>query len=331
MENRHLRAFCAVAEEMHVTRAAKRLRVAQPALTQQIRLLEKALGFRLLQRTGRGVVLTEAGAFFHKEVAAVLDQLHNASLKAQEIARGEAGHVHVGTTEGAAFSPTLAAVFNQFRARWPAVSLTFSQKQTMELVRDLRGGLIDAAVICPIAPIEDLSVIELYRDRMLLAVPPGHRYAGNTSVPLQALKGEPMVLVSHGQTIDSLESTLTEACKKLRFSPRISQTTSDFMLALNLVASGAGCAFVPAYMNSIHPETISYLQTETPLPIEMHIVFATRSDQTSTSVYNLRSMAVRAFQPKGSELPARMVKAERGRPTKVNGHCHREPSTQKKR
>ncbi len=331
MEIRHLRAFCAVAEEMHVTRAAKRLRVAQPALTQQIRLLENALGFRLLQRTGRGVTLTEPGAFFHKEVAAVLDQLHNASLKAQEIARGEAGHVHIGTTEGAAFNPTLAAVFNQFREQWPAVALTFSQKQTMEFVRDLRAGLIDAAVICPIASIEDLSVIELYRARMLLAVPPGHRHAGKASVPLRVLEGEPVVMVSHGQTLDSLESTLTEACKKLRFSPRIAQTTSDFMLALNLVASGAGCAFVPAYMSSIHPEAIRYLQVETPLPIEMHIVFATRSDQTSTSVCNLRSMAVRAFQPKGRELPAEAVKVKLGRTTKVNGHVRRELATQVKR
>ncbi len=331
MEIRHLRAFCAVAEEMHVTRAAKRLRVAQPALTQQIRLLENALGFRLLQRTGRGVTLTEPGAFFHKEVAAVLDQLHNASLKAQEIARGEAGHIHVGTTEGAAFNPTLAAVFNRFRARWPAVALTFSQKQTMELVRDLRAGLIDAAVICPVAPIEDLSMTELYRARMLLAVPSGHRHAGDTSLPLRALEGEPVVLVSHGQTLDSLESTLTEACKRLRFSPRIAQTTSDFMLALNLVASGAGCAFVPAYMSSIHPEAIRYLQVETPLPIEMHIVFATRADQTSPSVCNLRSLAVRAFQSEGSELPIKAVKAGLGRPTKANGHVHRELSAASKR
>ncbi len=331
MEIRHLRAFCAVAEEMHVTRAAKRLRIAQPALTQQIRLLERALGFRLLQRTGRGVMLTEAGAFFHREAAAMLDQLHNASLKAQEIARGEAGHMHVGTTEGAAFSPTLAAVFNQFRARWPAVALTFSQKQTMELVRDLRAGLIDAAVICPISPVEDLSMTELYRARMLLAVPSGHRHAGNASIPLRALEGEPVVLVSHGQTLDSLESTLTEACKKLRFSPRIAQTTSDFMLALNLVASGAGCAFVPAYMSSIHPEAIRYLQVDTPLPIEMHIVFATRFDPPSPSVCNLRNLAMRAFQPAGSALPNGALRAERGRPVRVKGRGRGEPAARRKR
>ncbi len=172
---------------------------------------------------------------------------------------------------------------------------------------------------------------ELYRAGMLLAVPPDHRYAGKTRVPLRALEGEPVVLVSHGQTLGSLESTLTEACSRLRFSPRISQTTSDFMLALNLVASGAGCTFVPAYMSSIHPEAISYLQVETPLPIEMHIVFATRSDQTSTSVCSLRSMAVRAFQPKSSELPARVVKAATGRSTRVNGRVRRELTTRGKR
>ena len=296
MEIRHLRAFCAVAEEMHVTRAAKRLRIAQPAVTQQIRLLEKAVGLRLLQRTGRGVALTEAGAFFHREIASVLDQLHNATLKAQEIARGEVGRVHIGTTEGAAFHPTLAAVFNQFRARWPAVALTFSQKQTMDLVKDLRAGVIDAAVLCPFPADADLVVTELYRHGMLLAVPVNHRHAKKAMISLHELKGEPVVLVSHGETVDSLESIFAAACKRLRFSPRVLQTTPDFVLALNLVASGVGCTFVPAYMNRIHPESIRYLQVETPLPIEMKLVFVTRADQASSSVGNLCNLARQTFQ-----------------------------------
>ncbi len=273
--------------------------MAQPALTQQIRLLEKSTGLRLLQRTGRGVALTEAGAFFHREVAAVLGQLHNATLKAQEIARGQVGHIHVGTTEGAAFHPTLAAVFNQFQARWPAVTLTFSQKQTFELVADLRAAKVDAAVLCPFPPTADLAATEIYRHPMLLAVPSGHRHADRAEVSLREFKGESFVLVSHGETTGSLASIFSAACRKLRFTPRILQTTSDFVLALNLVASGVGCTFVPAYMRGVHPESIHYLQVETPLPIEMEIVFAARADQASPSVCNLRDLIAQVFRGQG--------------------------------
>ncbi len=317
MEIRHLRAFCAVAEEMHVTRAAKRLHMAQPALTQQIRLLEKSVGLPLLQRIGRGVALTEAGAFFHREVASLLGQLHNAKLKAQEIARGQVGHVHVGTTEGAAFHPTLAAVFSQFRTRWPAVTLTFSQKQTFELVTDLRARKVDAAVVCPFPPSADVVATEIYRHPMLLAVPSSHRHANKTEVALRELAGEPFVLVSHGETTGSLESVLSAACEKLRFSPKVSQTTSDFVLALNLVASGVGCTFVPAYMRGVHPVSIRFLRVETPLPIEMKLVFATRADQTSPGVCNLRGLIAQVFQrEKGSKMPPRSAGTTR-RQTKL--------------
>ncbi len=301
-----------MAEEMHVTRAARRLHMTQPALTQQIRSLEKSVGLPLLQRAGRGVALTEAGAFFHREMASVLGQLHNSTLKAQEIARGQAGHIHVGTTEAAAFHPTLAAVFNQFRTRWPAVTLTFSQKQTLELVADLRAGKVDAAVLCPFPSSADLIVTEIYRHHMLLALPSGHRHADNARVSLRQLSGESFVLVSHGETTGSLESLFAAACRTLRFSLKVLQTTSDFVLALNLVASGVGCTFAPAYMRSVHPEAIRFLEVETPLPIEMKLVFAVRADQASSSVCNLRGLITQVFQEKKNpELSPRLVGAKR--------------------
>ena len=105
-----MQAFCVVAQEMQVTKAAKRLKIAQPALTQQIRLLENSLGQRLVRPKGRGIELTPAGAFFHKEAEALLVQLHNVQLKVNEIARGESGHLRVGVTEGASGNPALAVV-----------------------------------------------------------------------------------------------------------------------------------------------------------------------------------------------------------------------------
>ncbi len=144
---------------------------------------------------------------------------------------------------------------------------------------------------------------------MLLAVPLGHRHAGGGRFPLRELKGEPLVLVSHGETAGSLASTGADACRRFRFAPRGLLTTSDFMLALNLVASGVGGTFVPAYMSSIHPESIRYLPVETPLAIEMRLVFATHSAQASASVGDLR------------ELGRVHNTREFGRPGDQRSHC----------
>jgi DNA-binding transcriptional LysR family regulator len=104
MELRHLRYFCAVAEERHVTRAAERLRVAQPALTQQIRALETELRAPLLRRAGRGIELTEAGIAFWREAEAILGRVRVATLITQETARGQAGRLMIGLTETASFA-----------------------------------------------------------------------------------------------------------------------------------------------------------------------------------------------------------------------------------
>ena len=298
MEIRHLKAFCVVAQEMHVTRAAKRLRMKQPALTQQIRLLEKDIGLSLLKRTGRGIALTEAGQFFHKEAETILRGLDDACLRAQEIARGEAGHIRIGVTEGASFNPKLAAVFTEFRARWPDVGLTFSQKQTPDLAQDLREGRLDTTFMCAIRTSPELNTERLFHEAMLLAIPRMHPLAKCQTIPLDALEDEPFILISHGNTEHSLQISLTEACRELGFAPRILQTSPEFMLALNLVASGIALTFVPAYMTNIHAEAIVYRKIEPFVDITMETVIASPTGSTSAAVANLRTVASAVFSGK---------------------------------
>ena len=239
MELRHLKAFCAVAQEMHVTEAAKRLKMSQPALTQQIRLLEKDLGLQLIQPDGRGIKLTQAGSFFHKEAEAILANLHNACLKAKELARGQSGTLRIGVTEGASFNPSLAAAFTAYRESYPGVQLTFSQSHSPVLAAHLRNNLIDVAFMCPLPDPEGLTMSPLYSEEMMLAFPIDRRFNGQATISLQDLQDEPLLLISHGTTVHSLESALTAACEKLRFSPRIAQTVPKFMLALNLCRLGS--------------------------------------------------------------------------------------------
>ncbi len=298
MEVRHLKAFCVIAQETHVTKAAKRLRIKQPALTQQIRLLEKATGFQLLRRTGRGIALTEAGQFFHKEAEAILLSLDDACIKGQEIARGESGHIRIGVTEGASFNPKLAAVFRDFRARWPQVGLTFSQKQTRELARDLREGRLDATFMCSVASSPELNTESVFHEDMVLALPRKHALARSKTVSLRALENEPLVLISHGNPEHSLQSRLSEACSKLGFAPRILQTSPEFMLALNLVASGLALTFVPAYMASVHAEAISYRSIEPSASITMETIVASSAANSSAAVVNLLAVTSAVFSAK---------------------------------
>ncbi len=305
MEIKHLRAFCVVAQEMHVTRAAKRLRVAQPALTQQLRALEKSCGFPLLKADGRGIALTEAGAFFHEEAEAILKQLHDAQLKGKELSLGSAGHINIGVTEGASFNPVLAAMFSSIRETSPSLNLIFTQRQTPDLANDLRTGKIEVAFMCPLPNPHGLTLERLYAEDMVLAIPMDHHLAKHERVAVRDLKGEALLLISHGNTEHSLESSLRSACSKCGFSPRILQTVPEFMLALNLVAAGIGMTFVPPYMRRIHSERISYKPISSNAKITMETVVAHRSDSVSPHVLDTVRVARETF--KSNRAPSALL------------------------
>ncbi len=297
MELRHLESFCVIASEMHVTRAAQRLHIAQPALTQQLRLLEKELGFPLVRRAGRGIVLTEAGEFFHQEAALILQHLSRAVEQTREIAHGETSHLRVGVTEAIAYSSTLTEVLSCFRERWPAVQLTLSQNVASELGPALREHQIDVAFTCPIHTAHlDLISQRLAQDRMVLAVPARHPLAGSKSVFLPDLKDKPLVLVAHDRLVGTFEEMLDAACERHGFAPRIVQTSPRLMLALNLAAAGVGFAFVPEYMSSVSVEGLRYVPIEDSSPLMMGIDFIARAEDNSLLVTGLREIALRLFK-----------------------------------
>ncbi len=296
MELRHIQSFCAVAEEEHVTRAAERLHISQPALTQQLRLLEKELGLALVQRSGRGIALTEAGEFFYKEAVLILQHLSRATQQTQEIARGGTSHLRVGVTEAVAYSSTLAEVLSCFQEQWPAVRVTLSQKAASELGPALREHHIDAAFSCPIVMAHlNLRSHPLEQARMLLAVSASHPLADRKSVSLPDLKDKPLVLVTHDRAAGTFEDMLYAACERHGFTPRIVQTSPRLMLALNLAAAGVGCAFVPEYMRSVPVEGLHYVPIEDPSPLLLGIDFITRAEESTSAVAGLQEISLRLF------------------------------------
>lgn len=147
MELRHLRYFLAVAEERNVTRAAERLGIGQPPLSQQIHALEDELGVRLFRRTGHGVVLTEAGEAFAADAKRLVDDARLAVEKAQSAGRGEIGQLNIGFTGSAAFNPVVSKLIRSYRQAYPNVMLTLTEGNTAQLLAHLDAGRVDVAFV----------------------------------------------------------------------------------------------------------------------------------------------------------------------------------------
>src|ERR1700761_7742581 len=147
MELRHLKYFVVVAEEGHFTRAAERLGMAQPPLSQQIRKLEHEIGAHLFRRLTRGVELTDAGRVLYEDARRIVDQVEQAKTRAQSAARGQTGHIRVGFASSVVFHPIIAEIVRAYRETHPDVRLSPSESNVAALIDDLLAERIDLAII----------------------------------------------------------------------------------------------------------------------------------------------------------------------------------------
>jgi DNA-binding transcriptional LysR family regulator len=184
MELRHLRYFVTTAEEMHFTRAAARLHIGQPPLSQQIRDLEREIGVQLFLRLGRRIELTEAGQAFLKDARALLESAERAKASAQQYARGERGSVRIGFNSSASFHPFVSETISRYRVTHPNVQLALTEKTTSALLGDLRDGRLDAAFLRPTASeTVGLRTEHLLEEPMMIALPLGHALANRPRLP----------------------------------------------------------------------------------------------------------------------------------------------------
>jgi DNA-binding transcriptional LysR family regulator len=259
MELRHLRYFLAVAEEAHITRAAARLGIQQPPLSQQIHALEAELEVPLFRRKPRGVELTQAGETLLAEARIILDRVEHAIVAARRTARGEAGHIGLGFTSSASFHPFVPRLIREFREASPLVALTLEEAGTGELVDGLRAERIDAAFVrSPIGAVAELDVHSVLEEEMVAALPAGHRLAGRTTrLPLAALGQETFILYRRPLG-PGLYDAIIAACQRAGYSPHIGQEAPRMLATLSLVAAGLGVTLIPASMRRIGIEGVAY-------------------------------------------------------------------------
>jgi DNA-binding transcriptional LysR family regulator len=264
MELRHLRYFLAVAEERHITRAAARLGLQQPPLSQQIHLLEKELGTKLFTRVPRGVELTPAGEGFLEEARAVLSGVERATARARAAAMGQRGRISIGLTTSASLHPGVTRTLRAYAEAHAAVSLDLRASSaaglTEALLReDVQVAIIRAAVARP----ADLIFKELARENMLMALPAKHRLVSRTAsganapISLRALAGERLILVRR-HAAPGMYGNVVDACHKAGFEPLIVAEVEQMLISINLVAAGVGISLVPASIREIRQDGIVY-------------------------------------------------------------------------
>lgn len=258
IELRHLRYFLAVADECHFTRAAERLGIGQPPLSQQIQALERELGAPLFTRLPRGVALTDAGKSLQEDARAILAQVELAIDHARRAAQGELGRVRIGMINSAPFHPFVPRVIREFGQRYPRVALSLEERSTPSLAAAVLGGQVDLAFVRP--PLgEDprLLVRPLFDEDVLIALPQGHALAEHSSLPLDTLAAEPFILFPR-EVGAGFYDDIIAACQHAGFAPRIAQETSQITSIVNLVAAGLGVSIVPASMQQVHSEGVTY-------------------------------------------------------------------------
>jgi DNA-binding transcriptional LysR family regulator len=286
MELRHLRYFVAVAEEGHVTRAAERLGIQQPPLSQQIQALERELDAPLFRRKPRGVELTPAGLALLDEARAILARTEAAVAATKRAAQGEAGRIGLGFTSSASFHPFVPRAIRAFRERHPLVALALEESGTTELVAALRARAIDAAFVrSPVGESADIFVRPLLEETMVAALPSGHPLSRAADpLPLAALAGETFILYRR-PVGPGLHDAIIAACDRAGFSPVIGQQAPRMLSTLSLVAAGLGVTVVPASMSRLEAEGVAYRPlAPSPAPLTAPLNLAYRRDEISAAV-----------------------------------------------
>jgi DNA-binding transcriptional LysR family regulator len=284
MELRQLRYFVAVAEELHFRRAAARLHMSQPPLSQQIRQLEDEIGCRLLARTRRRVELTPAGEAFLRDARAVLADLDGAVATVRRIDAGQTGRLRISFV-GSALVSLLPGIVQRFRAARPHVEVELRERTTSDQVDAVATGAIDVGFV-PL-PVDEagLRVEVLLRERTIAALPAGHALAGVRRVTLRRLAAEPFILFPHAQAPGFHDRLITSLTAATGSPPRVVQEASEMQTIVGLVATGIGVSLVPASVEHLALQGVAYRPVTGGPPVELAAITREADDSPVVAAF----------------------------------------------
>jgi DNA-binding transcriptional LysR family regulator len=281
VELRHLRAFVAVAEELHFGRAATRLHLAQPGLTKQIQQLEVTLGVKLLERSSRSVALTAPGAAFFEEAQRTLEQTRRAVDAALRSARGERGRLRIGFSATAPHG-AFPHVIRNFRLQYPDVRLELSEIWSADQAEALLADLLDLGFANePAVASELLDHQPVQQDKIVVALPAAHELADREEVAMSELAGNSFITFARS-TAPIYFDELIAACHRAGFSPRIAQEIREVPATLSLVAAGLGIALLPGAMRTLRRDGVIWAEIADSPPIVSTVIAWRRGNPSET-------------------------------------------------
>ena len=294
MELRQLESFLAVADELHFGRAAARVHLSQPALSQQIKRLERELGAELFARTQRSVALTAAGEALREPAGRLVADAAGLGELARRAADGRVGTLGLGYVGSALFSvvpPLMQALADEA----PGLDVTMVERKTEEQLDAIRRGDLDVGVVKqPHQAPADFEIVPVFDETIGIALPDRHRFAGESTIELAALADDPFVIFPREAEPDTFD-TLMAACTTAGFTARIAQTGTSLQTVLGLVASGIGCAFVvESVIANSRRDGVTYVRLAPPTPT-LTTSLAWPRDATNPAVAVFAEVAARAL------------------------------------
>ncbi len=264
MELRHLRYFVVVAEELHFTRAAERLHIGQPPLSQQIQALERDLGVALFQRSKRHVALTEAGKRFLASARRILADAEQAGEEARRAARGELGELRIGLSSSLPFTSILPSLLHDYRQDYPQVTLSLREMFAVDQFEALREDRLDIGLVrySGLEQPADLVFHEIRQDSLRVVINVHHPLAKSRKsargLRLADLRDEGFITYPRG-TGTGLTLLLRQLCLAAGFEPRVAQEARETTTQIGLVAAGFGIAVLPSPFECIKIDGVRYL------------------------------------------------------------------------
>ena len=258
MDLRQLRYFVAVAEELHFGRAAERLGMAQPPLTQQIQKLERELGYHVFVREPRKTTLTDAGLVLLEEARRILAEMEQAIEHTRRAGRGETGQLTVGTPPSVMLT-RLPAVIRKYRERFPAVRFTLREMSTSAIAARLLDGTIDVGFLREMSACGGLPVETVLRESVFAVLPSTHPLTAAPRLRLRQLAKEPFVLFPPHVGV-AFYDKLISFCVDAGFTPRIVQEATQWHSVVTFVETGMGVSIAPAGVRKFRWNGVEYRQ-----------------------------------------------------------------------
>ena len=286
MDLRRLQYFVVLTEEQHFGRAARRLYMAQPALTQAIHRLEAEVHAQLVDRSTRGFRLTPAGQALLEAARRILAEVDLAERTVQRTVDGSLGTLRIGCMSAGLFG-VLSRTLPLLRARTPTVSIVVSELPTVEQVARLRAGTIDVGLLRPPIDGDDLAILDVMRDPYVAVLPEDHPLAGRSEIDLGELAGEDFVYFPREMAAGPFDRIIA-ACEVAGFSPRLVHRAGRPDSATALVSCGLGVALVSGTMRAAHVERVRYVELAGE-PVLGRIAAAWRRDDDSAVLAAFRS------------------------------------------